>query len=91
MPAHFCHLIISAVSSVYAIKLRAVSVSSTPKDFQTLYEGECTVTFGQNSPKLNSRPVYCSRLYGTCILTTWKIKYLLRKYESEQNILRKRM
>ena len=24
----------------------------------------CTVTFGQKVPKLNSRPVYCSRLYG---------------------------
>ena len=23
-----------------------------------------TVTFGQNSSKLNSRPVYCSRVYG---------------------------
>ena len=22
------------------------------------------MTFGQNGPKLNSRPVYCSRLYG---------------------------
>ena len=25
----------------------------------------CTVTFGHNGPKLNSRPVYCSQLYGT--------------------------
>ena len=25
----------------------------------------CTVTFGQKSSKLNSRPVYCSRLYGS--------------------------
>ena len=35
--------------------------------FQAVYKGEfwclCTVTFGQNGPKLNSRPVYCSRLY----------------------------
>ena len=42
------------------------SVSSTPKDFQTVYEGEilclCTVTFGQNGPKLNSSPVYCLQL-----------------------------
>ena len=31
--------------------------------FQTVYEGEswclCIVTFGQNGPTLNSRPVYC--------------------------------
>ena len=25
----------------------------------------CTVTFGQKVPKLNSRPVYCSQLYGS--------------------------
>ena len=24
----------------------------------------CFVTFGQNGPKLNSKPVYCSQLYG---------------------------
>ena len=24
------------------------------------------VTFGQKVPKLNSRPVYCSRLYSSC-------------------------
>ena len=33
----------------------------------TVYEGEiwclCTVTFGQKGSKLNSKPVYCSRLY----------------------------
>ena len=43
-------------------------VSSTFSDFQKAYEREiwclCTVTFGQKVPKLNSRPVYCSRLYG---------------------------
>ena len=44
-------------------------VSSTPKDFQTLYAGEidayvCTVTFGQKGPKLNSSLVYCLRLFG---------------------------
>ena len=36
--------------------------------FQTVCEGEiwclCTVTFGPKSIKLNSRPVYCSQLYG---------------------------
>ena len=41
-----------------------VLVSSMPKDFLTLYEGEIrslgTVTFGQKRPNLNSRPVYCS-------------------------------
>ena len=45
----------------------AVSVSTTVLDFQKAYEGEiqclCIVTFGQNIPKLNSRPVYCSQLY----------------------------
>ena len=43
-------------------------LSSPPKDFQTLHEGDiwrlCTVTFGPKSLKLNSRPVYCSQLYG---------------------------
>ena len=28
------------------------------------------VTFGQNSSKLNSRPVYCSRVYGTQIFSS---------------------
>ena len=41
-------------------------VSSTPQDFQTVYEGEiwylCNVTFGQKSSKLNSRLVYYSQL-----------------------------
>ena len=40
------------------------------------YEGEiwclCTVTFGQKVSKLNSRPVYCSRLYG--IYKKWLVK-----------------
>ena len=44
--------------------------SSTLKHFQTVYEAEvgclCTVTFEPKSSKLNSRLVYCSRLYGTC-------------------------
>ena len=43
-------------------------VSSTPKHFQNIFEGEiwclCTLTFGQTFPKLNSRLVYCWRLYG---------------------------
>ena len=43
-------------------------VSSTFKDFQTVYEVEiwclCTVTFGQKSSKSNSRPVYGLQLYG---------------------------
>ena len=48
-------------------KQYTVLVSSTSKHFQTVYEGEiwclCTVTFDQKFPKLNSRLVYCSRLY----------------------------
>ena len=40
--------------------------------FQKAYEGEiwclCTLTFGQKVPKLNSRPVYCSQLYGTILV-----------------------
>ena len=44
-----------------------VLVSSTPKDFQTVYEGEiwclCAVTIGQKGPILNSSLVYCSSLY----------------------------
>ena len=28
------------------------------------FDAYVTVTFGQNGPKLNSRPVYCLRLYG---------------------------
>ena len=51
-----------------------VSVSSTPKDFQAVYEGEiwcsCTVTFGQKGLKLNSILVCCSGLCGT-----WKGKF----------------
>ena len=43
-------------------------VSSTFQDFQTAYEGEIwclrTMTYGQKSSKLNSRPIYCSQLYG---------------------------
>ena len=43
-------------------KQEHVLFSSTAKHFQNVYEGEiwciCTVTFGQNFPKLNSRPVY---------------------------------
>ena len=50
------------------ILYRKVASSSTFFDFQKAYEGEiwclCTVTFDQKVPKLNSRPVYCSRLYG---------------------------
>ena len=50
-------------------KSRSRSVAQLFKDFQTVYEGEiscfCTVTFGPKSLKLNSGPVYCSRLYGT--------------------------
>jgi hypothetical protein len=30
------------------------------------------VTFGQNGPKLNRRPIYCSRLYGTLNLPLFK-------------------
>ena len=36
--------------------------------FQKAYKGEmwclCTMIFGQKVSKLNSRPVYCTRLYG---------------------------
>ena len=42
-------------------------VSSTSKDFQTVYEGEiwclCTVTFVENISKLNIRPVYSLQIY----------------------------
>ena len=51
-------------------------LSSTLKDFQTVYEEEiwclCTVTFGQKVPKLNSRPVYCLRLYGNLYFIKWQ-------------------
>ena len=51
---------------------KVVSVSGTTQGFQTVHEGEiwclCTVTFGSKGPKLNSRLVYCSQLYGTSIL-----------------------
>ena len=62
---------------VNTVKSRAV-VSSTFKGFQTVYEGKiwsiCTVTFGQKSSKLNSRPIYCSRLDGkiSAFLHLWK-------------------
>ena len=40
--------------------------------FRLFMKGEiwclCTVTFWQKGPKLNSSPVYCSRLYGMYIL-----------------------
>ena len=41
-------------------------VRHSAKEFQTVYKGEiwclCTVTFGQNISKLNSRPVYYSQI-----------------------------
>ena len=50
-----------------------MTFSSTFLDFQTVYDGKigclCTVTFGQKSSKLNSKPVYCSQLFG--ILLMW--------------------
>ena len=57
-----------------------LSVSSTFKDHQTVYEGEiwclCTVIFGPKSSKLNSRPVYCSRLYGMLYMYPYDSKRL---------------
>ena len=51
---------------------KIVLVGNTFSYFQTVYEGEiwclCTVTFAPKDPKLNSRPVYCLRLYGRWIL-----------------------
>ena len=50
-------------------KVASSRLSRLVAHFQTVYEGEfwclCTVTFGKYGPKLNSRPVYCSRLYGS--------------------------
>ena len=52
-------------------------VSRTPNDFQALYEGEiwclCTLAFGQKGTKLNSRLVYCSKLYGKSIITAQQL------------------
>ena len=61
------------------VKSRAVDclVSWLVAPFQTVYEGEfwclCTVTFGQNGPQLNSRPVYCLKLYGIDYHSFWGI------------------
>jgi hypothetical protein len=64
---------------VHTVKSRAV-LSSTFKNSQTVYEGKtcclCIVTFGQKSSKLNSRLVYCSRLYGLSLNTQPKIQML---------------
>ena len=65
------------IKPIHTVKFQAVDClgSSTFNDFQTVYKGEiwclCTVTFGQKSSKLNSRPIYCSRPYGT-----WKLLYI---------------
>ena len=53
------------------VKLQAVDC---PRIFRLFMKGKfdtylCTVTFGSKSPKLNSRPVYCSRIYGTLFLS----------------------
>ena len=49
-------------------KVASSRLSRTFKDFQNVYEGKiwclCTVTFDQKISKLNSRSVYCSRLYS---------------------------
>ena len=49
-------------------KVASSRLSRLVAHFQTVYEEEfwclCTVTFGRNGPKLNSRLVYCSRLDG---------------------------
>jgi hypothetical protein len=37
------------------------------------------VAFGQKVPKLNSRPVYCSRLYGMYLIEKVKIRELRRE------------
>ena len=45
---------------------------------------QCTaVTFGQTSPKLNSRPVYCSRLYGTEMADSPKMWPILQNWQEE--------
>jgi hypothetical protein len=60
----------SLLKSTY-LKITSSSLSRLVahfKDFQMVYEEEiwclCTVTFGQKNSKFNSRPVYCSQLYG---------------------------
>ena len=70
----FTNVIMAQLVKVYELRLKVGSsklswlVPHFQKDFQTVYEGEirclCTVTFGPKGPELNSRPVYCSRLYG---------------------------
>ena len=49
-------------------KVASSSLSWLVAHFQKAYEGViwwlCTVNFGQKVPQLNSRPVYCSPLYG---------------------------
>ena len=61
-------------------KVASSRLSQLVAHFHIVYEGEfwclCIVTFGQNGPKLNSGPVYCSRLYGTYIHSGSLISFL---------------
>ena len=60
-------------ASTITVKSRLVA---HPRIFRSLWRGIwclCTVTFGQKVPKLNSRQVYCSRLYGIENITTFKL------------------
>ena len=47
--------------------------------FQTVYEGEFWCLW-RNGPKLNSRPVYCSRLYSTYRVTRPNTRYSNAQY-----------
>ena len=74
----FCLKLSKKYQWYHKVAISRLLVSSIFKDFQTIYEGEiwrlCTVTFGPKSLKLNSRPVYCSRLYGSLKYKTLSLK-----------------
>ena len=65
-------------------KVASSRLSRLLAHFQTVYKGEfwclCTVTFGRNGPKMNSRPVYCSRLYSTYRVTRPNTRYSNAQY-----------
>ena len=71
-------------------KVASSGLSWLVAHFQTVYEGEfwclCTVTFGQNGPKLNRRPVDCS--YISFLL--WKnlrmVKFSALFWEGHKNV-----
>jgi hypothetical protein len=70
------------ISIPFTIKTQAVECLN---NFQTVYEREiwCLCTFGQKSSKLNSRPVYGSRLY-----VIYKMKIFFVNYTSMTWILK---